>query len=150
MRARPIEVVPKRADAHAVLPGLLTHLSEIDDDYMIADPLPDVRDWQVVLPDCRRVGKVDDLIVDTSTMMVKYLEVKEDRHVTLSDTESWVLVPVELLARIDEDGVRVVIDHLPPGGLANAPRHYGRTPTAQEQRVINAYFEIVPLAPHGE
>ena len=140
-----MEVVPKRYDAHAVLPGVLTHLSEIDDDYMIGDPLPDLRAWEVVLPDGRRVGKVDDLIVDTSTMTVKYLEVKLDQHVTLSGEDRWVLVPVEFLSRIDEDDVHVIIDHLPAGGLADAPRHYGhQVPTAEEQRVINGYFEIVP------
>ena len=150
MTSRRIAVAPKRPDAHAVLPDLLTHLSDIEDDYMLADAIPDVRDWEVAFPDDRRVGKVDDLIVDTSTMLVKYLEVKLDPQVALSDADRWVLVPVDLLARIEEAGVRVIIDRLPARGLAHAPRHDGHIPTAQEERVINAYFEIVPLAPHVE
>lgn len=44
MTSRLIAGAPKRADAHAVLPGLLAHLGDIDDDCMVADPLPDVLD----------------------------------------------------------------------------------------------------------
>lgn len=144
-----IQIVPKRDNARAVAPGLLAHLSDIDDDYMIADPFPDFRDWKVTLPDGRRVGKVEDVIVDTSTMTGRYIEVKVDRDVLLSDEDRWVLVPVES-ARVDSDETRVVIDHLPAGGLDGAPRHRGELPTAEEQRAILAYFEITPVgASHG-
>jgi len=42
---------------------------------MIAEPDPDIRGWKVVLTDGQPVGKVDDVIVDTSDMTVRYLEV---------------------------------------------------------------------------
>lgn len=138
-----IRIVPKRDDARAVAPGALAHLSDLDHDYMVADPLPDFRHWKVTLPDGRRLGKVDDIVVDTSTMMGKYVEVKADRDVLLGDEDRWVLVPVESV-RIDSAEDRVVIDHLPAGGLANAPRHRGRIPTAEEERVVLGYFEITP------
>jgi sporulation protein YlmC with PRC-barrel domain len=144
-----IPIVPKRADARPVAPGLLAHFSDLDDDYMIADPIADFRHWDITLPDGRRVGKVDDLIVDTSTWMVKYVEAKIDKDVLLADEDRYTLLPVESV-RLDEADAHVVIDHLPIGGLAGAPRQRDRLPTPEEQRAILAYFEIVPVgAPHG-
>jgi hypothetical protein len=144
-----IQIVPKRDEVPAVAPGLLAHLGDLDDDYMIADPVPDVRGWTVTLPDRRRVGVVDDILVDTSTMTAKYVEVKVDRDVLLGEEERWVLVPVESMRVVDDD-LRVVIDHLPAGGLADVPRHDRRRPTAAEQRAVLAYFEIARIgAPHG-
>jgi photosynthetic reaction center H subunit len=150
MKPHSIRIVTKRENPRAVAPGLLTHLKDLDDDYMIADPVPDFRDWKVTLPDGRRVGKVDDLIIDTSTMKAKYVEVKVDPGVLPgAEDDRWVLVPIESV-RIDEDETRIVIDHLPAGGLADAPRHNGRMPTPDQQRAILAYFEIIPVgAPNG-
>ena len=144
MNTQSILIVPKRDGARAVAPGALAHLSDLDDDYMIADPLPDFRDWKVTLPDGRRVGTVDDIVVDTSTMTGKYVEVKVDRDVLLGDEDRWVLVPVESI-RVDADGTRVVVDRLPAGGLADAPRRRGQLPTAEEERVIVAYYDGRPL-----
>jgi hypothetical protein len=39
-----------------------------------------------------------------------------------------------------------VIDHLPAGGLADAPRHDRQLPTAVEQRAVLTYFEVAPVA----
>ncbi|HEV7990468.1 MAG TPA: PRC-barrel domain-containing protein [Gemmatimonadaceae bacterium] len=145
MNHRPIRVVPKTNDAPAAAPGLLAHLSDLDD-FMIADPTPDFRDWKVVLADGRRVGKVDDVLVDTSTMMVKYIELKVDHDVLLPEVvpgeeDRWLLVPVEL-AHIDSDAANVVLDRLPAGGLANATRRARGLPTAGEERAILAYYEL--------
>jgi sporulation protein YlmC with PRC-barrel domain len=136
-----IRIVPKREDAPAVATGLLVHLGDLDEDYMVLDPVPDFRDWPLTLPDKRRVGKVDDLIIDTSTMVGKYLEVHVARDVHLGHDERWILIPVEAV-RVDSDQTRVIIDRLPAGGLNGAPRQHGRVPTIDEQRVIHAYFEL--------
>ena len=138
-----IQIVAKRKDAAAVATGLLSHLSDLDDDYMIADPVPDFRDWDVTLADGRRVGRLEDVVIDTSVMRVKYLEVKLDSHVVLADGGRWRLIPTEY-ARVDEAETRVVIDQLPSGGLAEAPRHRGLLPTEEEERLIQAYFALMP------
>lgn len=148
MNPHAMRIVPKRDDASAVVPGALARLSDLDDDYMLADPLPDFRDWKVTLPDGRRVGKVDEILVDTSTMLAKYVEVKVDHKVLLDDEDRWVLVPVESV-RIDAGNARVVIDHLPVGGLAGAPRHHRRLPTPEEQDAILTYFEITTAGGPG-
>ena len=136
-----MRIVPKRDDAPVVSPGLLVHLGDLDEDYMVTDPVPDFRDWPIALPDGRRIGKVDDLIIDTSSMAVRYLEVHVARDVHLGHDERWILVPVEAI-RVDTDQTHVVIDHPPSGGLNGAPRQRGRVPTSEEQRVIPAFFEL--------
>lgn len=61
-------------------------------DCKIAEGEPDIRGWSVHTADGRVAGKVDDLIVDTQAMKVRYMDValdrgtmglREDRHVLL-------------------------------------------------------------------
>lgn len=47
-------------------------------DYQVAKGDPDVRGWEVAGRDGRRVGKVNDLLVDTGAMRVRYLDVVLD------------------------------------------------------------------------
>jgi len=63
-----------------------------------------------------------------------------DHEVLLDDGDRWVLVPVHPV-RVDADNTRVVIDHLPSGGLTDEPRQHGGLPTPQERRLILAYFD---------
>ncbi|MDB4874983.1 MAG: hypothetical protein JWM41_1429 [Gemmatimonadetes bacterium] len=148
MHHHPIRIVPKKDDAPAVAPGLLAHLGDLDD-YMIADPIPDFRDWNVTLADGRRLGKVDDVIVDTTTMTVKYVEVKLDRDVLVGEDDRWLLIPAELI-RVDSDNARVLVDHLPAGGLTNAPQRARGLPSPSEERAILAYYEVTAVgAEHG-
>ncbi|HEV8577900.1 MAG TPA: PRC-barrel domain-containing protein [Thermoanaerobaculia bacterium] len=46
--------------------------------YRIADGDPDVRGWKVFGADGRTIGEVDDLLVDTRALRVRYLEVALD------------------------------------------------------------------------
>lgn len=61
-------------DAHH---GRLVHLE--GSGYKVAEGDPDVRGWAVIGQDGRRIGEVDDLLVDTHAMKVRYLEVRLDR-----------------------------------------------------------------------
>ena len=123
MRVEGIHVVPKVDDA-APPHDRLAHLSDIDGEFMIADPEPDFRGWPVVLPNCHEVGKVDDLIVDTDAMVVRYVEVKLDHHVLGVERDAWVLVPIDA-ASIDEGSARVFVRRLPSTDLTTA---LGRSP----------------------
>jgi sporulation protein YlmC with PRC-barrel domain len=133
-----IHVVPQADDA-GVAPGIYAHLSDLKE-YAIPEGEPDIRGWEVRLPDGRRVGKVEDLIIDTSDMSVRYLEVKVPKDVLLSDEDSWVLVPVSA-ARLDEDHDAVIVDRLPGKGLAGAPRFAHGNPTAEQDRALGRYYE---------
>ena len=146
MAEKKARVVPKREDA-GLVPGKLVHLGDLDDDFMVADPYPDIRDWKVALPDGTKVGKVDDLLVDTTDMSVKYIEVKVDAKALDADEDEWVLVPVGTAHLADDDDI-VVVDRLPVRGLTGAPRLGRVVPTDEQEREIHRYFE--PAARGGE
>jgi len=59
-------------------------------------------------PDGRHIGKVDDIIIDTSTMTVRCAEVKLDRDVAPDAEDRFLPVPIELV-RIDPDPAHVVL-----------------------------------------
>jgi hypothetical protein len=48
--------------------------------YKVAEGDPDVRGWDVMDRDGGRIGEVDDLLIDTEAMQVRYLEVRLDRR----------------------------------------------------------------------
>jgi sporulation protein YlmC with PRC-barrel domain len=142
-----IHIQPKVDDPH-VQPGMLAHLGDLND-YMIGEAEPDVRGWDVMLGDGRRIGKVDDLIVDTDTLKVKYLEVKVDDGVLGNDKDTYVLVPIGA-AKVDDD-IRVVeVDRVPGTGIEGAPRYAHGNPTPEQEREIRKYFEPATRAASGK
>lgn len=114
-----ISVIPKTDDAHAPR-GELVHLSELPG-YVVADPSPDFRDWPVTLRDGRTAGKVDDLVVDTDELIVKYVEIELAREFRGGDEAEWLLIPASAI-RPDETHATVTVDRLPADGLSNIPR----------------------------
>ena len=73
--------------------------------YKVADGEPDIRGWDVMASDGSRLGKVDDLLVDTQANKVRYVDVDvdgDDRHVT---------VPIGY-ARLEENRHQVLVDRL--------------------------------------
>lgn len=48
--------------------------------YKVAEGDPDVRGWDVMDRDGGRIGEVDDLLIDTRAMKVRYLEVRLDQR----------------------------------------------------------------------
>jgi len=137
-----IHLFPKDDDAN-VEPGELAHLSGLRD-YQIEDPAPDIRGWTVKLRDGQTVGKVDDLVVDTDNLVVKYLEMKVAREFRRGDEEEWMLVPISVAHLDDADDV-VMIPRLPET-IAKARRsRIGkeplRTPTDAEALAVTAAFE---------
>jgi PRC-barrel domain protein len=110
-------------------------------DYKVAKGDPDVRGWVVESNDGRRLGKVDDLLVDTAAMKVRYLDVELDREVftnverdigepgVAERHSGHVLVPIGS-ARLHAKDDRVEIDllHTLIGGLPT----YEHTPVTRE------------------
>jgi sporulation protein YlmC with PRC-barrel domain len=137
MMMRKMRIVPRTDDAY-VAPGMLAHLKDLNG-FMIADPSSDIRGWRVTRRDGRRIGTVDDLIVETTELEVRYLEVQVDHDVNGSAEDTWVLVPARA-ARIHDMHDRIVIDWLPLAGLAGAPRTSRIVPSAEQERAIRAYF----------
>lgn len=75
----------------------------------VAKDDPDVRGWDVVSADGRDIGEVKDLLVDTSTMKVRSLEVElEGSSFNWSDNRR-VAVPVDAV-RLDRDHDHIVVN----------------------------------------
>jgi hypothetical protein len=55
--------------------------------YRVADGDPDVRGWEVVGGDGRRIGTVNDLLVDTAGSKVRYLDVQLDTGLYRDEAE---------------------------------------------------------------
>ena len=99
------------------------------DDFRVAKGDPDPRGWEVVGADGRRIGEVDELLVDTQAMKVRYLDVDLHRDLA-AGADRHVLVPVGY-ARLDRDHTRVVVDQLEARDLEVIPA-YDHTPVTRD------------------
>jgi PRC-barrel domain protein len=65
----------------ATMEPAASHIAPLKDlkDYKVAKDDPDVRGWTVTGRDGRKIGEVNDLLVDTVAMRVRYLDVELDR-----------------------------------------------------------------------
>jgi len=105
--------------------GRLAMLSDLDD-FTVAEGDPDPRDWEVTASDGRTIGQVKDLVVDTSAMKVRYLDVDVDEE-ALGATElrdRHVLIPIGY-ARLDEDEDQVFVDAISSADVSRLPAFEG-------------------------
>jgi hypothetical protein len=88
----------------------LLHLNDADD-FEVAKGEPDIRGWDVKSSDGQKLGKVEDLLIDTEPMRVRYVEVKLDDKIAKAEGEEheYVLVPVGA-ARLDDEHDDVLVD----------------------------------------
>lgn len=85
------------------------------DDFKVADNYPDVRGWDVVARDGKKIGRVHDLLVDVSARQVRYLGVDLDRGLFSNlfsggSHEGHVLLPMDDVD-LDRNG-RVMVNSL--------------------------------------
>lgn len=92
------------------------------DDFKIADGDPDVRGWEVRSSDNRKIGKIDDVLIDTTAMKVRYLDVDLDKDFRGGDKDRHVLIPIGY-AQLNEDDDRIMVDSLASGDLAGLPAY---------------------------
>jgi len=109
----------------------LKRFSDLDD-VEVSDDDPDVRGWDVVTSDGRNLGEVKDLLVDTSTMKVRGLEVEIEGKRFNWDDNRRVVIPVESLA-VNEGHEKIVVNQLADPDIARLPRYGERTGTAPER-----------------
>jgi sporulation protein YlmC with PRC-barrel domain len=107
--------------------GQLAHLSDMDD-FEIADGEPDINGWDVRTTDGRKLGEVDDLLVDTALMKVRYIEVDVDDDFTDGEVRdvddearSYMLIPIGA-ARLDDDDDNVIVN-IESTRVARLPRY---------------------------
>lgn len=85
----------------------LIRLSESD--FEIASGEPDPRGWEVFSADGRRVGEVYELIGDSNTRKVRFLECELDSSELGLPEDRQAMIPVGY-ARLDEDDERVELE----------------------------------------
>ena len=90
-------------------------------DFKVADGDPDVRGWEVLASDGRRIGEVDELLIDTNAMKVRYLDVEVEDGL-MAEPDRHVLVPIGY-ARLDRDRDCVVVDNVASGDLRAMPAY---------------------------
>ena len=89
----------------------LAPLSRLDD-FKVASGNQDVRGWDVIARDGKKIGDVDDLLVDTTARKVRYVSVDLDRGLLgalTGKTGGHVLIPIE---DISFDNNRVMLNSM--------------------------------------
>jgi sporulation protein YlmC with PRC-barrel domain len=92
------------------------------DDFRVSRDDPDPRGWEVVAADGRKIGEVDELLVDPRAMQVRYLDVDLDDGLDAPGEDRHVLVPIGY-ARLDGEHDRVIVDELSSADLRAVPRY---------------------------
>ncbi len=125
----------------------LSQLSDIE----VAKDDPDVRGWEVVASDGRRVGQVGELIVDRDAMKVRYLEVGIGDDLLESGGEAGreVLIPIGY-ARLDRHDNRVFVDTMAAEELASLPRYEAGSITREYEMTLRRRFDSAFSGEHGE
>jgi uncharacterized protein (TIGR02271 family) len=124
----------------------LGRLNDLDE-FKVADGYPDPRGWDVKTGDGRKLGTVDDLIVDTQAMRVRYVSVELDRSAgqlardaaTPGDQERHTLLPVGSV-ELDDQHDDVLVHGYTLEQVTGLPRYAGgagRTiPRDYESRLV--------------
>ncbi|HEX2190893.1 MAG TPA: PRC-barrel domain-containing protein [Longimicrobiaceae bacterium] len=111
------------------------------DDFKVADGDPDVRGWDVVASDGRKIGEVDQLLVDTAAMKVRYLDVDLDDDLVAGDaSDRHVLIPIGY-ARLDENDDRVMVDQLASADVAGLPEYTHGPITRDFESTVRSRFD---------
>ena len=109
------------------------------DDFEIAEGDPDVRGWEVLSADGRRIGEVDNLLIDTGAMKVRYLDVDLEDEVA-SGEDRHILVPIGY-ARLDESEDQIRVDSLTSSDLSTMPV-YDHGPISREYETsLRGHFD---------
>lgn len=92
------------------------------DDFKVAEGDPDVRGWEVLASDGRKIGEVDELLVDTNAMKVRYLDVDVEDGVIGDGMDRHVLIPIGY-ARLERERDCVMVDGLASADLGALPAY---------------------------
>ncbi|MDQ3534693.1 MAG: PRC-barrel domain-containing protein, partial [Bacteroidota bacterium] len=105
------------------------------EDFTVADDDPDVRGWKVKGSNGETIGKVDELIVDTQSMKVRYLDIDLDNNLLDGDKERHLLIPIGV-AKIDEDHDDVLVPTLDGNMARKIPSYSGKEVTRDYEQTL--------------
>lgn len=110
------------------------------DDFQVAEGDPDVRGWDVLSADGRRIGEVDNLLVDTHAMKVRYLDVDIDDDLLVDETDRHILIPIGY-ARLDEKDDQIFVDALDSTNLRQIPAYRHDALTRDYEAGLRRHFD---------
>jgi photosynthetic reaction center H subunit len=108
----------------------LCRLGEMSD-YEVADEDPDIRGWDVLGENGEKIGTVEELIVDTTSMKVRYLDIDLDDSIIEGNEERHVLIPIGA-AKLDDDDDNVFVQGLDRKVVNRFPAYKDRQPLTRE------------------
>jgi sporulation protein YlmC with PRC-barrel domain len=108
--------------------GTLVHTKDLDH-FELPNNEPDPRGWDVRSADGTKIGKVEDLLFDTSERRIRYIEVALDRDLAKDTRRDYALVPIGQ-ARLDDSDDDVIVE-LSGTDIAAAPA-YDRTKLSRD------------------
>src|ERR687883_783329 len=123
--------------ARAASEGELAHLKDLKD-FDIPKGEPDPRGWDVKTADGVKIGKVDDLLVDTGLGRLRYLEVKLKGDVADRADKEYVLIPIGA-AHLDDDEDDVIIS-VNQANLAGIPAYDRQRLSRDYERSLRTYY----------
>lgn len=108
----------------------LSRLSGLDD-YRVSSEDPDPRGWSVVTTSGTRVGEVEDLVIDTAAMKVRFFEVRLDQA---RGGDGLVVLPADALDVSDGERELLLTDetYLHGGRTASADVDTAASPTGPD------------------
>ncbi|QHT71214.1 DUF2382 domain-containing protein [Rhodocytophaga rosea] len=126
--------------SHQDWQGSLRRMKEVEDDYKVSDEDPDVRGWDVIGRDGEKLGEVEELIVDTSAMKVRYLDVEIDDDLTVADEDDrHVLIPIGAV-NLDHENKFVIAPNLTDQSITSIPAYHGEEISRDfEHKLISAF-----------
>jgi uncharacterized protein (TIGR02271 family) len=110
------------------------------EDFEIAEGEPDVRGWNVLSSDGEQIGEVDQLLVDTTAMKVRYLDVDLDEDRLGINEDRHILTPIGY-ARLDEDRNQVVVERLRSDEVTGLPPYRFERITPEYETSLRQRFE---------
>lgn len=112
--------------------------------YRIADGSLELRGWDVCSAEGRWIGVVDDVLVDTGSMQVRYLDV-EVENLIVTGRERHVLIPVDHACRDPKRRRTVVVAGLATREVSRLPSYSRGTAAREGDPVIARPMAAAPV-----
>jgi hypothetical protein len=100
---------------------------------------PDIRGWDVVTADRKKMGKVHELVIDTIDMKVRYLDIDVDPKILDVKEASHILIPIAG-AQLDDDDNRVYLNEITVDELRALPPYDHRRITRDFESNLASWF----------
>ncbi len=88
-------------------------MRDIEKEYKVADRHQDIRGWTLIGHSAAKIGRVEEFIVDTEAMKVRYLDVALYQDILNGESDRHLLLPVGV-ATLDYDHKAVLVPTLDP------------------------------------